>query len=61
MASGELQEGFMDLGKSFVAHSLGSRRIPVSNFVREIGRTGAVHPDIRHRWVRPVLIRRTYQ
>lgn len=39
---------------------IGCRRIAVSDFVREISKTGLVPPDIRNRWIRPVLIRRAH-
>ncbi|MCP2084745.1 UNVERIFIED_ORG: hypothetical protein J2Y81_000762 [Paraburkholderia sediminicola] len=39
---------------------VGSRRMSVSEFVAEVVASGRVSPDIRHRWVRSILVRRLY-
>lgn len=39
---------------------VGRRQLTVEQFAEEVALSGRVHHDIRHRWRRPVLIRRTY-
>ncbi|PPK43934.1 hypothetical protein B0G57_1106 [Trinickia symbiotica] len=39
---------------------VGGRGLTVEQFAQEVALSGRVHDDIRNRWRRPVLIRRTY-
>jgi hypothetical protein len=43
-----------------VAWLVGSRKLPVSQYVKEVAFTGFAHSDIRQGWTGPVLIRRIY-
>lgn len=54
-----LKHGF-ELNERTHTWLVGSRGLTVEQYANEVSRSGRAHPDIRNRWRRPVLIRRTY-
>jgi hypothetical protein len=52
-----LRRGF-DLHERTNAWVVGSRYLSVEMYRLEVAKSGKAHSDIRHRWSRPVLIRR---
>ena len=54
-----LTQGFEPNERSY-SWLVGTRRLSVSEFAAEVAASGRVSPDIRHRWVKSILVRRSY-